>query len=149
AALVFFQLLAHGQTPAPKSVLGTVTSFDKDAKSLEVKPENAGPVPVKLLANTLLQRIAPGETDLKNAATITMADVNIGDRVLVTVASNGTDILRLVVMSASDIAKRDDAERQDWNKRGLSGIVSGKSGDQILLKVRTPRGDVQQTIVTS
>src|SRR5438552_1542630 len=119
AAILFIQSLSFAQTP--KSVLGTITSFDKDGKSLQVKPENNAPVAVKLLANTVLQRIAPGETDLKNAAAITTAEVNMGDRVLVTLGSNGTDVLRLVVMSASDIAKRDDAERQDWAKRGISG----------------------------
>jgi hypothetical protein len=55
----------------------------------------------------------------------------------------------VVIISAADIAKRDEADRQDWNRRGISGIVSGKNGSQILLKLRTPRGDVQQTIVVS
>jgi hypothetical protein len=137
------------QSPANKSVLGTITSFNRDTKAIEVKPDNAAGVPLKLLANTVVQRIAPGETNLKNAAAIELSEVMIGDRVLVTLASNGADALRIVVMAAADIAKRDDADRQDWNKRGISGIVSGKNGNQILLKLKTPRGDVQQTIAVS
>jgi hypothetical protein len=143
------QVAAFSQTAATKSVLGTVTSFNKEAKSLDVKPENGASVPVKLLPNTIVQRIAPGATNLANASAIAASDIAVGDRVLVTVAANGSDVLRVVVMSATDIAKRDDADRQDWVKRGLSGVVSAKNGEQILLKIRTPRGDVQQTIAVS
>jgi hypothetical protein len=149
ATIVLMQVAAFSQTAATKSVLGTVTSFNKEAKSLDVKPENAASVPVKLLPNTIVQRIAPGATNLANASTIAASDISVGDRILVTVAANGSDVLRVVVMSATDIAKRDDADRQDWVKRGLSGIVSAKNGEQILLKIRTPRGDVQQTIAVS
>jgi len=148
-AIVVFQLAGHAQTPAAKSVLGAVVSFDQDTKAMQVKPDNAAAVSVKLLANAVVQRIAPGETSLANAATISASDIATGDRVLVTLASNGADALRVVIISATDIAKRDEADRQDWLKRGISGIVSAKSGNQILLKLRTPRGDVQQTIVVS
>jgi hypothetical protein len=148
-AVVLMQVAAFSQTAATKSVTGTVTSFNKETKSLDVKPENGAPVPIKLLPNTIVQRIAPGATTLANAATITVSDIAVGDRVLVTLAANGSDVLRVIVMSASDIAKRDEADRQDWIKRGISGVVSAKNGDQILLKIRTPRGDVQQTIAAS
>src|SRR5215475_10341345 len=141
---------AIAQTPATKSVAGTVSSFNKDAKTLDVRPDNGVPVPVKLLGNTLVQRIAPGQTSLANATTIQPSDIATGDRVLVTVASNGVDALRVVVISAADIAKRDDADREDWTKRGISGIVAGKTGNQVLLqKIKTPSGDVQPVITVS
>jgi hypothetical protein len=138
------------QAPAAKSILGTVTSFNKEANTLEVKADNAPPVPVKLLSSTSVQRIAPGETSLAKATTITAADITTGDRVLVNFASNGSDALRVVVMAATDIAKRDDADRQDWAKRGISGIVAAKNGNQILLqKQRTPSGEIQPAITAS
>lgn len=141
---------ASTQTSTSKSVLGTVTSFNKDAKGLEVKPDNGSPVPVKLLGNTVVQRIAPGQTSLANAVAIQPADIAAGDRVLVTMASNGADALRVVVIAATDIARRDDADRQDWITRGISGVVASKTGDQILLqKAKTPAGDVQPTITVS
>jgi len=138
------------QAPAAKSVLGTVTSFNKDANTLEVKADNAHPVPVKLLPDTSVQRIAPGETSLAKATTITAADIATGDRVLVNFGANGSDALRVVVMAATDIARRDDADRQDWVKRGISGIVAAKNGNQILLqKQRTPSGEIQPGITVS
>ena len=85
ALLLFPCTTPIGQTPATKSVLGTVSSFNMDAKTLDVRPDNGAPVPVKLLGNTLVQRIAPGQTSLANAATIQPSDIATGDRVLVTV----------------------------------------------------------------
>jgi hypothetical protein len=150
AAVLLLQASGMAQAPASKSVLGTVVSFNKDAKALDVKPDNATPVSVKLLANTIFQKIAPGQTDLKNASAIAISDLAVGDRVLATLASNGSDALRIVVISATDIAIRDDADRQDWVQRGVSGVVASKSGNQILLRpLKTPAGDVQQTITTS
>src|ERR1700722_11171249 len=79
---------AMAQAPAAKSVLGTVTVFTPDGKDITVKPDNAAPVTVKLLSNTAVQRIPPGETSLKNATTIKLSDVSVGDRVLVSLAPN-------------------------------------------------------------
>src|SRR5262249_10990344 len=143
-------LAGFAQTSSTKSVLGTVASLNKDANTLEVKPDNGTPLPVKLLTNTAVQRIAPGETSLTKAMPIAVSDINRGDRVMVTIASNGTDALRVIVISASDIAKRDDADRQDWSKRGISGVVAAKNGNQILLqKVKTSSGDIQPSIGVS
>lgn len=150
AAILLLQASGQGQAPATKSVLGTVVSFNKDANALDVRPDNAAPVAVKLTANTVFQKIAPGETDLKRATPIASSDLAVGDRVLATLVSNSSDALRIVVISATDIAKRDDADRQDWTKRGISGVVASKSGNQILLRpVKTPAGDLQQTIAIS
>src|SRR5262249_21244366 len=150
APAALLAVLLVGQAPAPKSVLGTVTSFNKDANTFEIKADNASPVPVKLLSNTSVQRIAPGETSLAKATAISAADISAGDRVLVNFASNGSDALRVVVMAATDIARRDDADRQDWAKRGISGVVAAKNGNQILLqKQRTPSGEVQIVVNVS
>src|SRR5579883_197708 len=147
---VLLSTLAAGQTPATKSLLGTVASINKDAKTLDVKPDNGAPVPVNLLGTTVVQRVAPGATSLANATAMPLSDIKAGDRVLVTVGSGGKDALRVVVIPATDIAKRDDADRQDWVTRGISGVVASKNGSQILLqKVKTPFGDVQPVIATS
>src|SRR5436190_7831786 len=101
---------------------------------MEVKPDNTASLTVKLPANTVIQQVAPGETSLAKATTVTASEIAVGDRVLITLASNRTDALRVIIMSAGDIAKRDEADRQDWAQRGISGIVAGKNGSQILLK---------------
>jgi hypothetical protein len=37
-------------------------------------------------------------------------------------------------MSATDITRRNESDRLDWNKRGLSGVVASKSGNTLTLK---------------
>jgi hypothetical protein len=44
-------------------------------------------------------------------------------------------------MPASDIAKRDEEDRADWQKRGVAGIVIGKKADTITIKPRTLTGE--------
>src|SRR6186713_762831 len=138
-AICIIQAVGFGQTAPTKSVLGAVASFNRETRIIDVKPDNAAAVTVKLLPTAAIQRIAPGETSLANAATVTASEIMTGDRVLVTLASNGTDGLRVVIISAGDIAKRDEADRQDWTRRGISGIVAAKNGNQVLLRMRTPR----------
>ena len=141
-------LLLTQATPA-RSVLGTITAVRLDASEIEVKPDNAPPTIVKISGSSVVQKIAPGETNLRNAATINVSELAIGDRVLVTLAATSADAARIVVMSASDIARRDQAERDDWNRRGVNGIVTAKNGNQIVLKARTLQGELQQTVSIS
>jgi hypothetical protein len=130
-----------------KSIVGAVTGFKPEAAEIEVKPDNGAAVSVKLTADTVALKIAPGEKDLKKAEPIKVTDVAIGDKVLVTLAAGNTDVRRIIVMSATDISKRDQADRMDWNKRGVSGIVSAKNGNDITLKKKSLSGaDVLITV---
>jgi len=83
---------------------------------------------ILLPENVRVVRIAPGETDLKNATPITLQDLQNGDRVLVQgkAAEDGKSLiaLRVVVMKQSDVAAKQQQEREDWQKRGIGGLVS-------------------------
>ena len=82
---------------------------------------------VLLPENVKVVRIAPGETDLKNAVPITVQDLQNGDRVLVQgkAAEDAKSViaLRVVVMKQSDVAAKQQKEREDWQKRGIGGLV--------------------------
>ncbi len=139
---------AQGQTQRPlvKSIVGTVTAFKPESPDLEVKPDNAPPVSLKLTDKTLALRVAPGEKDLKKAESIAVADLSVGDRVLVTLDQDGANVRRVIVMSLADITKRNDKDRQDWVRRGVTGIVAAKDPTQITLKMRTMQGPVQAIV---
>jgi len=139
---------AAAQPPASKSFIGTVTAFKPEIE-VEIKPDNAAVVDVKLTADTVAQRVAPGEKTLKNAVTVNVAELSVGDRVLVTLASDSTNVRRIIIMSAADIGKRDEADRQDWNTRGISGIVAAKSGSTITLRIRSFQGETRPTVTVS
>jgi hypothetical protein len=131
-----------------KSFVGTVAGFRPDSAEIEVRPDTGEIVVAKLTSDTLAQKIAPGEKDLKKAEAIQVTDLAKGDRVLVTFEPDSTRIRRIVVMSANDIAHRNDADRLDWQKRGVAGIVSAKSGNQITLKNKRLTGGETQTVIT-
>jgi hypothetical protein len=136
------------QPPARKSFIGTVTAFKPDIE-VEIKPDNAAAVDVKLTADTVAQRVAPGDKTLKNAVTVNVTELSVGDRVLVTLEPDTTNVRRIIIISAADIGKRDEADRQDWNAHGLSGIVAAKNGNTITLRIRSLQGETRPTVTVS
>jgi hypothetical protein len=139
-------LAALGQTPGARSVLGTVTAFRADRLEIEVKPDSGEAAAFTFTPETLVERIAPGEKDLKNAAPAKITDISLGDRVLVTPVSGTHEARRILLMSASDIARRNEADSQDWMKRGVSGLVVAKSASQVTVKMRSFQGETQAMV---
>jgi len=133
------------QPTAPKSVLGTVSGFKAETAEMMIKPDTGEAVTVKLTPDTAARRIAPGEKDLNKAQTIPITDVAVGDRVLVSLSPN-FEARRVVVMSASDIAKRNEADRLDWARRGAGGVVTAKSSNSLTLTTHTFSGEKTVTV---
>jgi hypothetical protein len=132
-----------------KQFVGTVKSLQPETAEIRIAPDAGEPVNVKVSSTTIAQRIAPGERDLKKAATITVSEIALGDRVLVALEPGTTDVRRIVVMPAAEISKRDEADRQDWLKRGVAGLVRGKKGNAIVISVRGGTGDQPLTLVAT
>src|SRR5664280_1559602 len=122
--------------PTATSMVGTVAGFGTGTPSIVVKADNGQSVAARLTPDTIAQRIAPGEKDLKKAVPMQVSDVAIGDRVLLTMDGEAGGALRIIVMSATDISKRNEADRLEWTRRGVNGIVASHKGDEIVLKIR-------------
>jgi hypothetical protein len=144
-ASLFLCAAAFAQT-APKAIFGSISEFKVDDAVVVVKPDNADAVSVKLTPETTFKRVAPGQNDLKNAADMKMTDMALGDRVLVSFKAGTTEAMRIVVMSATDITKRNEADRQDWNTRGISGVVASKAGNIVTIKKRGLGGETVMTV---
>ena len=97
---------------------GTLVLSTDDGKSLSVS----------LPDGVRVVRIAPGATDLKGATPITVQDLTVGDRVLVRgkASDDGKSLAAaaVIVMKQSDVALKQQQEREDWQKRGIGGLVS-------------------------
>ena len=132
-----------------RSFVGTVTGIKAETAEIEVKPDKAPPVVAKFTPDSIAERVAPGETDLKKATHIQVTEVATGDRVLVTLEAGASNVRRIIVMSANDIARRNEADRLDWQKRGVTGIVASKSATQITLKMRSITGESQAVVTVS
>jgi hypothetical protein len=146
AALLGFAAVLFAQ-PAQKPVLGTVTQFKTDPLSIGVKPDNSEPVFLKFGPDTQVVRIPPGEHRLDKAQPAELTGIMIGDRVLVSFVEGMPEARRIVLIPASDIERRNNAERLDWQKRGISGLVTSKQGNEVALQIRTPQGAHTITVV--
>jgi Cu/Ag efflux protein CusF len=135
--------------PSVQSSVGTVTKIDAAAHTLSLKTDAGAEVQVSMASTARFRRVEPGQTSLKGAATIQFSDISVGDRVLArgSKENQSVDATLIVVMSRSDIAKKQEAERADWDKRGVTGLVTAVSPDSITMNVRTLAGAKSLTIV--
>jgi co-chaperonin GroES (HSP10) len=111
--------------PAPARQIGTVKSVGGNSLTLTTDAGQA--VVVSVADGARILQLAPGSTDLKTAQTIALADIAVGDRVLVSGKTGdgaGFAASRVILMKSSDIAQKHEAEQGDWQKRGTGGIVN-------------------------
>jgi hypothetical protein len=111
---------------AARQVVGAIKAIR--GNTITVAPDNGAEVSIEVRANVRVLRVAPGETNLANAAPIQFSDLQTGDRVLVQ-ATPGTDAqslvaLRVIAMKKNDVDAKQEQDRLDWQKRGIAGLVS-------------------------
>ena len=105
--------------------VGAVKSIS--GKTLVLKTDAGPEVTISLLDGTRIMRLAPGQTDLKNATPMTLPELQVGDRMLVRGRPGENDTIvatSIVVMKQADVAQKQQHDREDWQKRGTGGIVS-------------------------
>jgi hypothetical protein len=77
---------------------------------------------------------------LGKATPASVTGILVGDRVMVSFVPDIAEARRIVLISSRDIAKRNEAEKLDWQQRGISGIATSQKGSEIMVEVRTPQG---------
>lgn len=121
---------AASQPPAGASAqakaVGTIKSIS--GNSLVLTTDDGNSLSVSLPETARIVRIAPGQTDLKSATPIPLQDLQVDDRILV--RGKASDDAKswtastIIVMKQSDVAAKQQQEREDWQKRGIGGLVS-------------------------
>jgi hypothetical protein len=142
-------LLATSAVAQVRQFVGSISALKPETAEIVVKPDTGEAVSAKVSGSTVVQRIAPGEKDLKKAEAISVGDVAVGDRVLVALEPGTTDLRRIIVMAATDISKKNAKDRQEWTTRGISGVVTKKDGDQLLLKLKVGGEEKIATVTVS
>jgi hypothetical protein len=143
------------QTTAPQisGVIGEVKNIDATTNQLIVRADNSVLATVNLDGKTQYKRMAPGAKTLAGAADITLSDVGQGDRVWARWRPGAdqkmTPAAQLVVMSKADLAKKQEQERAEWRRRGVSGIVSSvnPSTQEITVSSKSLMGQTQAVII--
>ncbi|HEY6231583.1 MAG TPA: hypothetical protein VIW64_09970, partial [Pyrinomonadaceae bacterium] len=126
--------------------MGEVKVIDAAAKQLMIKTDAGSLVTVTLSDATSYLRVAPGETTLTKATKITFADVAEGDRVMAMGKVSDDHKLvparTLIVMTKADIARKQEADRAEWKRRGILGIITALKPEtkEITITSRTMAG---------
>ena len=102
-----------------KAISGNVITLATDAGQI---------VNIIVQDSARLVRISPGQKDLKDAAPIQLQDVQVGDRILArgkpSDDGKSVEASSIVLMKESDVAAKQERDREDWQKRGVGGLVS-------------------------
>ena len=113
------------QAPAASRFLGTVTAIGGD--TLTVKTDAGEVHQVQVPATAILKRIEPGQKDLSTAAAMQFSDLETGDRVLVRLdpdaPAGAIRASQIIAIKAADVALKQQKDREDWQKRGVGGLV--------------------------
>lgn len=139
----------------PNGAIGEVKVIDAAGKQLIIKTDAGSLVTVGLGDKTIYMRLAPGERTLTNATKITFAEIGEGDRVWARgkVADDHKSVpaSALIVMNKADIAKKQEAERAEWKRRGILGIITALKPEtkEITISSRTMAGPQNVTIAVS
>jgi hypothetical protein len=169
AALITIGLILSGsglstraaiqQTPDPsitaKYAIGEIKSIDSSGKLITIKTDAGSTVMVLYTDRTTYKKLKPGDTSLTNATDVTVSDVGEGDRIMArgNVAEDRKSVsaLQLIVMSKGDIAKKQDAERLEWRRRGVLGVIQALKPEshEITIQSRTMAGNTSIIIPVS
>src|SRR5688572_27455402 len=149
-----------GQTPATNPgttldrVLGEVTEINSSTRQMTLSTAAGQKVPIKIDEKAIFRRVPPGEKSLDKAVEIQLADISAGDRVLARGATDDqTKVFlarALVVMSKAEITKKSEADRAEWVRRSISGVVKeiNPQTKEITVVSRTAEGEQSMVITT-
>ena len=151
ASILMIGFLAAGSMICAQTAsrfVGTITAISGD--TLTVKTDGDGERQVKVPATAALKRIAPGQKDLSTAATIQFSDLAVGDRALVKLdpdAPAGTsEALQVVAIKQADVAQKQQKDREDWQRRGVGGLVKSIDAATGVILLNSGAGATARTI---
>src|SRR5437763_3642721 len=150
---------ASAQTPAPQPaniVIGDVLTVDAASKQIYLKTDAGAVVIVTVSDATKILKNPPGETKLDKATPMQLSEIATGDRVFARgrPSLDGKSLVNpgfVVVNTKADLAAKQEAERAEWRRRGLVGVVSALNPEtkEITIQTRTAEGPKPIVIPTT
>jgi len=138
---------APAQTPLMQKV-GAVKSINGNA--LVLTADDGAEVSVTVAGNAKIVQVAPGERDLKAATPIALTDLQVGDRILVRGRASDDaktmTVVGVIAMKSKDLEAKKVQERDDWQKRGIGGLVSAVDPATGTITISTGSGATAKTV---
>jgi hypothetical protein len=125
---VFTSVVTATQPQAAPGVVRQIGSIKAvSGNSVTLTPDSGADVTVVIAEGARLLRMEPGQQDLKSATAAQMQDLQVGDRLLVRgkMSDDNKSLIATlaVVMKKNDLAAKHQQELQDWQRRGIGGLV--------------------------
>jgi hypothetical protein len=139
---------AQASASSQARAMGTVKAVAGDKITLGA--DSGAEVNVLVQDSTRIVRVAPGQKDLKDAAPISLQDVHAGDRILVRgngSAGGAVQATSIVLMKQLDIAAKQEHEREDWQKRGVGGLVRAVDSAAGTVTISTGTPGTKKTVL--
>jgi Domain of unknown function (DUF5666) len=142
---------SSGQAPAQSPLtqkVGAVKSINGNA--LVLTADGGTEVSVTVASNAKIVQVAPGEKDLKSATPIALTDLQVGDRILVRGrASDDAKTMTavgVIAMKRTDLEAKKTQDRDDWQKRGIGGLVSAVDPTTGTITISAGSGAAAKTV---
>ncbi|MGA2418534.1 MAG: DUF5666 domain-containing protein [Candidatus Acidiferrum sp.] len=130
---------ASSQDAAVVRTVGTVKAIAD--KSVTLTTDGHGEMTVLIQEGTKMVRVAPGQTDIKQATPIALSDLQVGDRILVRGKTDAdgksVDAASLIAMAKTDVAAKQAQDREAWQRHGMGGIVSALDAANSTITIST------------
>jgi len=140
-----------GWAQAPANFLGTITAIN--GTTLTVKTDAGQAYQVEVPAAAAIKRIALGEKDLSKAETIAFSDLAVGDRALVKIDPDSpagtSQALRVIAVKQSDVAAKQQKDREDWQRNGVGGLVKSVDSGAGVIVLTSGSGATAKTITVN
>jgi len=154
---LFGRLQAQAQTDDPSikatTVFGKVSEINAAAGQITIKTAAGSVVVAKVNEKTTYQRMPPGETDRSKGVPTSLTEITVGDGVIargfIAADKKSVPAQQIIVVSQSDIAKKQEQERMEWRRRGVSGIVASlnPAAKEVTISSRSLMGATQAIII--
>jgi hypothetical protein len=130
--------------------VGVVTAIDSTARHITIKTDAGPELKIAFEQATKFLRVPPGASNLENLTAISASELEVGDRILA--RGGGADptsfvATMILIMSKADIAKKHAAERAEWDRRGIVGMITALNPSSTEITISAPTNAGAKPIV--
>ena len=130
---------------------GVVVAIDSTTRSITIKTDAGPELKITFDQATKFLRVPSSASNLENATAISASEVSVGDRILARRSGVGDQsafvATSILVMSKADIARKHAAERAEWEKRGVVGVITALNPSSTEITINAPTNAGAKPIV--
>lgn len=126
-----------------QNLIGSVTAINTGNGEITVKTDAGNSVTFLTNEKTAVRRVSPGQTSIADAEKIALADIKVGDRVLIPggIADAKKAVNQVVVMAGEAIAAKREQDRSEWQTRGINGRITALNQEKKEITVQARGGE--------